>query len=261
MLCRVYLCLFLGLALLATQSLADEPREPTPQELLAGMGYDASPEGLAEALESGDPWAQIYSLMILQETNDRTFLETAKSLLESNYIKVQLEAAKLLSQSDRVEGIEWLRKWENIDLNFSSPLIDTVDAVLDAASALARKGDERLRKHVGILLRHKFWTIRIHAARALGDFTDTDNPEMEAIWLTSADVAVEALEDSTVREDFVELYLVWLVDSLFRQTKVTPAMIEKFVELAKVDHPVICRTIGARLSEFDDAGDGDRNRH
>lgn len=59
----------------------------------------------------------------------------------------------------------------------------------------------------------------------------------------------------------MELYLVRLIDSLFRQTTVTPSMIEEFVELAEYDYPVVCRTIGAEISEYESilkSGDVDR---
>ncbi len=258
---RIYIGTCLGIVLLTAYLPADEPRQPTPQELLTGMGYEVTHDGMTRALKSGDPWAQIYSLMILRETNDQALLGIAQPLLGSSDIKVQLETAKMLSQFDRIEGIEWLQKWEHVVIDWSSPSTDTADAVLDAASALALRGDERLRTHIAPLLRHRFWTVRIHAVRALGDFRDTDDPEMEAVWLTAVDVVPEALADSTVREDFVELYLIWLLDSLFRQVNVTPAMTEKIVDLAESEHPLVCRTISAKISEFENAAKGQNHEH
>ncbi|MEE9441671.1 MAG: hypothetical protein V3V99_03290 [candidate division Zixibacteria bacterium] len=247
----IYLISFFFVVCMSAKLLGDAPRQPTSQELLAGMGYDATNEGLGKALDSSDPWAQIYSLMILQENNDPTYLEVAISLLGSTSVKVQLEAAKLLSQFDRIKGIRWLEKWEDFETDWSSPFTDTAHAVLDAASALAARGDERLHMHIRPLLQHKFWSVRMHAARALGDFGNTDDPELEATWIISVDVALEALKGGTDREDFVELYLTWLVSSLFRQANITPGMTEKFAELAAYDHPVVCNTIGKKISEYD----------
>ncbi|MEE9443772.1 MAG: HEAT repeat domain-containing protein [candidate division Zixibacteria bacterium] len=215
------------------------------------MGYEPTQESLTRAFNSGDAWAQIYSLMWLQENNDSAFLDMIPSLLKSSSIKVQLETAKLLSQFDRSDGIEWLQKWENIDINWESPYVDTANALLDAASALAKKGDERLAKFILPALNHKFWAIRIHAARALGDFRNNEKPELKAIWIASVDVALEALNNSTVREDFVELYLTWLVNSLFEQESISQEITAKFVELASMEHPVICRTFGVRIYQED----------
>ncbi len=267
---NVAFCVMLiGLALLCSvRTLADAPEAPTPEELLSSMGYNGTTESLTQAFASGDAWAQIYSLMYLQAQNDPSFLKQARALLVSPSIKVQLESAKLLAQFNVDSGIKWLQKWEVEYFDLTSPIVDTVHAVLDAASSLALRGDERLAKLIGPLLTHKYWAVRIHAARALGDFRETENPTLEAIWLSSADVAIEALGDGS-REDFVELYMTWLVSSLFQQTNITPKMIGRFAELAKNQHPVICRTIGVRLNPTTDShnpndhdhGDGSSHDH
>lgn len=219
---------------------ADErrgPRKPTNPELLASLGFEATAKGLAQALDSPKPFARIYALKIIAERNDASFLPQAVRLLNHEFIKVQLEAAKLLAQFDRAEGLEWLRSWEKRVGDDPKITADAAHVVLDAASALAARGDERLARQVRTVFRHESWAVRIHAARALGDFHDLSKPDLEDAWIRSADILIEALQsEPPLKTDVAKLYLQWLMGSVARQAQTTPRILEKFGELAAFDH-------------------------
>jgi HEAT repeat protein len=211
--------------------------KPTNTELLAEFGFEATPEGLAEALDSPSPFARIYALRVISEQKDPRFLPQAKVLLKHEFIKVQLEAAKLLAQFDRPEGLSWLRGWEKRVGDDPAISDDHAHVVLDAASALAERGDERLARQVHTCLRHKSWAVKFHAARALGSFTDLSKPALENAWTTSAGIAIAAMQSKPqVQDDYIHLYLKWLSYSATKQTHSTPKITAKFASLAAVDH-------------------------
>ncbi len=237
--------------------MADAPERPTPVQSLQAEGFEATDEGIAAALASDNQWARIYALRVLKERNDPAFNEMIVPLLSASFIKEQYEAASLLTQFNRDEGNAWLQQWEQYDATPQTDS-DTAHAILNAAALLAERGDERLAGKVSALLEHTHWAIKIHAARALADFQDTRNPVLENAWLKSADIAHDALNDAADNEKFVELYLTWLVSSLFQQSAITDAMTERFAKLASNQHPVVCRTIGVRLF---DSGDNHGHDH
>ncbi len=228
-------------------SYADAPRRPTPAESLAGEGFEANREGIFHAVASNNDWAKIYAIRLVKELNDPTFIETVLPLLDASYLRLQFEVAALLAHFNMQNGITWLENCDKIPYGITSLRADTAHIVLDAASTLAARGNERLVGHLSHLLDHEQWSVRIHAVRALGEFKQTDNPVLEHTWIKSVDVAIVALNDGIDNENFVELYLTWLVSSLFQQSNLTIAITDKMTELAAIQHPVICRTIGVRL--------------
>lgn len=231
---------------LVAQSPATEkrtgPRKPTNTEHLALLGFEATPEGLAQALESPKPFARIYALKVISENSDPSFLPQAREQLQHEYIKVQLEGAKLLAQFNRPEGLAWLRGCETRvgdDPTFSA---DTAHVVLDAAIALAKRGDERLARQVSTCLRHESWAVKFHAARALGDFRDLSKADLEGAWMTSADVVIDTIQsDQASQADYLKLYLQWLNGSASKQSQSTPSVQAKFAGLAAIDHAVTSR--------------------
>lgn len=213
------------------------PRKPTNTELLAQLGFEATPAGLTQALESPKPFARIYALKVIAEKNDASFLPRAVKLLKHEFVKVQLEAAKVLAQFNRAEGLTWLQSWEKRVGDDPDISDDAAHVVLDAASVLAARGDERLARQVRTCFRHKSWAVKIHAARALGDFGNLKKPELESAWLTAAEITIQELQnDKPVRTDFVKLYLSWLKGSAGKQSSATAQILAKFEELADVKH-------------------------
>ena len=214
------------------------PGKPTSTEMLATFGFEATPQGLSGALEDERAFAKIYALRVISERKDASYLDEASGLLQADeFVMVHLEAAKLLTQFDREEGLAWLRDWENKVGDDPAISTDWAHVVLDAASALAERGDERLARQVRTCFQHQSWSVKFHAARALGDFQDIGNPQVEQAWITSADVAIVALEVAPqVEADVIQIYLRWLRTSASRQTYSTPEVLNKFVELVEIDH-------------------------
>ena len=112
----------------------------TPQESLAKCGYSATFDGLRSALESPDPWATVYALRVIREKAYAQYLDKADSLLRHDYLYVQVEAARLLTQFGRPEGIGWLRQWEGISISPSFLSIDSANkAAQEGLRALGAK--------------------------------------------------------------------------------------------------------------------------
>ena len=254
--CMIVLWMSLFLLTLVVPVSADEVSKPSSADILRGLGYEATPEGLTQALASKTSMAQVMALKILLEYQNDQHLETAVKLLNSTDIKVQVETAKLLTLFNRSEGTAWLEKWKSVEIDQYTISADSAHAILDAAATLAQTGDESLARFITPLLQHKYWIVRFHAARALGDFCQTELPELEKAWMTSVDVAIDALLVDSTREDFVELYLTWVMHSLFLQENVTPAMIDKFGQLAGFDHPVTRRVVATKILEYE-SGESD----
>lgn len=227
-----------SLFLYSSPLVAMGPRKPTNTELLAAFGFEATPDGLTAAMGSDDAFAVIYALRVAQEQQAVDFLPQAASLMHHEFIKVRLEAAKLLGQFDVPLGLDWLRAWETNIGNDPAIHPDTAHVVLDAAMFLASRDDARLATKVRVMLQHEQWALRIHAARALGEFGDPTETEVERAWVKAAEVAREAISGPhPARSDFVGLYLQWLDTSARRQEHRSAAITKAFTELTELTHP------------------------
>lgn len=247
----------LGLATLPASSMAQDrhgPLKPTNTQLLAEFGFDATPESLALAIASPDPFARLYGLKVIAENGNAAFLPQANELLADDFIKVRLEAAILLAKFNVAEGVAWLENWETQVTNCADVQADTAHVVLDAASTLASRGDERLAHQVRTCLRHESWAVKMHAARALADFHDLSKPELESAWLESVDVAIETAKSSAPPPpEYVNLYLQWLNLSASKQSQSVPAIANKFAELGQLDDAAT-HDVRAKLDQAWNAG-------
>lgn len=213
------------------------PGKPTSVEMLAEFGFDDSPGGLASALQSKDAFAKLYALKVLQEKKDSSQLARASELLKDDFIKVQIEAAKLLAICNQEAGWTWLRACESRMTGSADVPDDTAHVVLEAAGFLAQHSDYRLAKHVKTLFGHKHWAVRFTAARVLGDFTDVAAPGVDAMWQSAVDSLKLALAAKTAPADAdVHLYLRWIEISTLKAPFSNPAIVLKMGELAAIDH-------------------------
>ncbi len=213
------------------------PQKPTSAELLTELGYEATPEGLERALQSKDNFAKIYALKLLQEKGDKTQLTRVADLLKDDFIKVQLEAAKLLSLAGQESGWAWLRACETRMADRADVPDDTAHVVLEAAGFLAQHSDYRLAKHVKTLFAHKHWAVRFTAARVLGDFNDATAPGVEAMWQSAVDSLKLSLATKPApADDDVHLFLRWLEISTLKVASSTPAIVLKMGDLMTIDH-------------------------
>lgn len=214
------------------------PRKPTSVEMLAEFGFDDTPGGLASALQSKDAFAKLYALKVLQEKKDSSQLARASELLKDDFIKVQLEGAKLLAIGNEEAGWTWLRACESRMASSADVPDDTAHVVLEAAGFLAQYSDYRLLKHVKTLFSHKHWAVRFTAARVLGDFGDASAPGVDTLWVASIDSLSLALAAKPAPSDAdVHLYLRWIEISTLKMAASTPAIVLKMGELAAIDHP------------------------
>jgi len=214
------------------------PGRPTNVELLAEFGFNDSAAGLADALQSKNAFAKIYALKVLQEKKDLTQTARAAELLRDDFIKVQLEAAKLLAVANLDAGWTWLRACESRMTDSADVPDDTAHVVLEAAGFLAQNSDYRLAKHVKTLFSHKHWAVRFTAARVLGDFADAAAPGVELMWQAAIDSLKLALASTPKPTDAdVHLFLRWIEISSVRVSSSTPAIVLKMGELVMIDHP------------------------
>lgn len=216
---------------------------------LRAKGYGTSEEELSRALQ--DRRATMRALLYIRHTREPLLLDQIEELLTNQgaegrlthpSVTVQSTAAEVLAQHDRDKGIEWLQRWEKLtDEELLALDPSSTMAVANSAGALARRNDDRLARHLRIVLPR----TTIPAARALAHFTDIENEEIEQAWIDAAEIARKTLiaaKSERPRGGYgpISLFLNALNSSSAHLTtrkhvKPTPRMLEAFEALAEVE--------------------------
>ena len=227
---------------------------------LQQLGYDTTEEGLALAL--GDRRAVISAIRYIGELDDPILLDEVEELLlgkagkligervelgtpvaQMRIMSIKTDAALVLAHHARESSLQWLRQWEDLsDEELHALDSRTATAVARSAGKLAELGDDRLARHVRVLIHHKdvVWTVKNNAVRALGMFSDFSNEHVEQAWLNAVNLVQRLLTDEKPdRPESLNSFLQWVAGAARyaenNQSNPTEAVIDAFDALADIE--------------------------
>lgn len=206
---------------------------------LLELGFSSTPQGLAEAVATGNPPTVIAALNAAADLKSDALKGKAMGLLRSKNYAIQLAAGKYLGAIGEPAGAQVVRNFGEAPREYLLDDRNLQLLVIDAAREVARNGHVDYAFQLPLLIEQGDWEVKTFAALALRDFRKFDDAMVENAWLRVFGVYRDAiaLDDANVRRDAV-LFMRTALESARALDAISEKVRDEFIKLAAEGPPV-----------------------